>query len=302
MREARAIGPASAGGVRAKRADAAIASPDAQPAVGRTPASGIGAAFERARGEGRAALVPFLTAGYPDAGCLDLLAGMADAGADVIELGVPFSDPVADGPTIQRASQQALAGGMTLPRALELAAAFRGRRPTPLLLFTYLNPVLRHGVERTARELARAGADGVLVCDLPAEEAPEVRAAFRAAGLDYVALVAPTSPEARVRALAHLSSGFVYLIARTGVTGAGGGYSRLERQVAALRRHSALPVAVGFGIAGPEGARKVAALADGVVVGSAFIDRIEGSGPAAALDFLRSLGSGLLRRPPAHEP
>jgi tryptophan synthase alpha chain len=264
--------------------------------------SAIRAAFARAREEGRAALVPFLTAGYPDReACLELLLGMADVGADVVELGVPFSDPVADGPTIQRASERALAGGMSLAGALDLAAAFRRRRETPLVVFTYLNPVLRRGVSATARELARVGADGVLVCDLPAGEAPEVRAEFRAAGLDYVALAAPTSPEARLRSVAAASSGFLYLIGRTGVTGAGGAYPRLERQLAALRRLTDLPVAVGFGIAGPESARAVARIADGVVVGSALLDRIDGAGPRAGLDFLRSVRAALARhaaRPP----
>jgi tryptophan synthase alpha chain len=254
----------------------------------------IGRAFARARAEGRAALVPFLTAGCPDPErCLALLVGMADAGTDVIELGVPFSDPVADGPTIQRASDRALARGMTLARAIELAAAFRRERSTPLLLFTYVNPVLRHGVQETARELVAAGADGILVCDLPPEEAPELLERFRAAGLDTVSLVAPTSTEERIGALAARSSGFVYLIARTGVTGAGGGDARMAGQVAAIRRHTALPVAVGFGVADAEGAHRLATLADGVVVGSAFLDRIEAAGPAAGLELLRSLRAAL---------
>jgi tryptophan synthase alpha chain len=256
----------------------------------------IAKAFARARDEGRAALVPFLTAGYPDPEtCLSLLVGMADAGADVIELGVPFSDPVADGPTIQRASEKALAAGMTFARALELGAAFRRERATPLLLFTYLNPLLRRGLERAARDAAGAGLDGVLVCDLPPDEAPEVRERFRAQELDYVSLVAPTSTEARLRVLARASTGFVYLIARTGVTGAGAGDARLARQVDELRRHSDLPVAVGFGIADAEGARRAAGLADGVVVGSALLERIAVAGPAAALALLREIRSALAR-------
>jgi tryptophan synthase alpha chain len=280
---------------RPETAIAALADPDA----GRPPngsASPIRAAFARAHAEARATLVPYLTAGYPDPEtCLPLLVGMADAGADVIELGVPFSDPVADGPTIQRASERALGSGMSLPRAIDLAAAFRELRSTPLILFSYLNPVLRRGIESTARELARAGVAGILICDLPAEEAPEVRAAFLGEGLDYVTLVAPTSSEERVRALARLGSGFVYLIARLGVTGAGGGVSRVARQVAAVRRHCDLPVAVGFGIAGPDDARRVAEIADGVVVGSAFLDRIATAGPQAGIAFLQSLIPALHR-------
>jgi tryptophan synthase alpha chain len=253
-------------------------------------------AFARARAEERAALVPFLTAGYPDpVTCLSLLVGMADAGADVIELGMPFSDPVADGPTIQRASEKALAGGMTLARALELAAAFRRERATPLLLFTYLNPLLRRGLDAAARDAAGAGLDGVLVCDLPPDEAPEIRERFRAQGLDYVSLVAPTSTDARVRVLARASTGFVYLIARTGVTGAGAGDARLARQLAELRRQSDLPVAIGFGIADAEGARRAAALADGVIVGSALLERIAVTGPASALALLREIQPALTR-------
>jgi tryptophan synthase alpha chain len=258
--------------------------------------SRIGAAFAAAAGEERAALVPFLTAGWPDRdACLRLLVGLADAGADVIELGVPFSDPVADGPTIQRASQRALAGGTTFERALELAAAFRRERPTPLLLFTYLNPLLRRGVARAADELAAAGGDGVLVCDLPADEAPEVREEVRRRGLDVVALVAPTSRPERVASLAAASSGFVYLLARLGVTGAGGGAADLGPRVAAVRRVTPLPVAVGFGVADEEGARRAAALADGVVVGSALLDRIEAAGPEAGLAFARALRAALAR-------
>jgi tryptophan synthase alpha chain len=258
----------------------------------------IGKAFALARAEGRAALVPFLTAGYPThEACLPLLVGMADAGADVIELGVPFSDPVADGPTIQRASEVALEQGTTLERALALAGAFRRERTTPLVLFTYLNPLLRRGIEAAARDLARAGADGVLVCDLPPEEAPEIGEQLRAQGLDYVTLVAPTSSEQRVRALAQAATGFVYVIARTGVTGAGGEDARLARQVAAVRRHTRLPVVVGFGIADAESARRAAGVAEGVVVGSGFLDRIAAAGPGPALDLLREIRMALTPEP-----
>ncbi|MBA2564538.1 MAG: tryptophan synthase subunit alpha [Gemmatimonadetes bacterium] len=254
------------------------------------------AAFARASAEGRAALLPFLTAGFPDRHTsLELLEGMAEAGADVIELGVPFSDPVADGPTIQRASARALAGGMNLEGVLELAAAFRRRHDTPILLFTYVNPLLRRGVERTAADAAAAGVDGVLVCDLPHEEDPVVREAFRGEGLDYVTLVAPTSSPSRVAVLARAATGFVYLIARTGVTGAGAGDARLEQQMAEVRRHTPLPVAVGFGIADPASARRAAATADGVVVGSAFLACVESDGPAAGLGLLRDLRVALAR-------
>jgi tryptophan synthase alpha chain len=258
--------------------------------------SRIGAAFAAAAADGRAALVPFVTAGWPDRGTsLRLLVGLADAGADVIELGVPFSDPVADGPTIQRASRRALAGGTTLDGALELTAAFRRERPTPLLLFSYLNPLLRRGIGRAADGLAAAGGDGVLVCDLPADEAPEVRDRLRRPGLDVVTLVAPTSSPRRAATLASASSGFVYLLARLGVTGAGGGAPDLESRIAALRRVTALPVAVGFGVADEAGARRAAALADGVVVGSALMDRIENAGPEAGLAFARALRAALAR-------
>jgi tryptophan synthase alpha chain len=260
----------------------------------------IGRAFARARAEGRAALVPFLTAGFPDPEvCSSLLLGMADAGADVIELGVPFSEPVADGPIIQRASERALAGGMTLERALALAAAFRQRRATPLVLFSYLNPLLARGIEAAAGAATRAGLDGILVCDLPPDEAPEIRERFLSAGLDYVSLVAPTSAEARVQTLARASTGFVYLIARTGVTGEEGEDERLAGQVAALRGCTDLPVAVGFGIGDAQSARRAAALADGVVVGSAFLDRIAAAGADAGLALLREIRLALALEPAA---
>jgi tryptophan synthase alpha chain len=250
----------------------------------------IGQAFAETRAEGRAALLPFLTAGFPDPGtCARLLLGMADAGADVIELGVPFSDPVADGPTIQRASERALAGGMTLERALALAAAFRRERTTPLVLFTYLNPLLARGIETAARDASGAGIDGVLICDLPPDEAPEIRERFLAAGLDYVTLVSPTTAPVRVSTLARAATGFVYLIARTGVTGSGTEDRRLASQVAALRAHTDLPVAVGFGIADAASACRAAALADGVVVGSAFLDRVGTGGAAAGLALLHEI-------------
>ena len=251
-------------------------------------------AFARARAEGRAALVPFVTAGFPDASTsLELLVGAADAGADVLELGVPFSDPVADGPVIQRASQRALAGGMSLSGALEIAAAFRARRSTPLLLFSYLNPILRRGVEASGRDLARAGAHGLLVCDLPVEEAAELRACVRGAGLDWVALVAPTSTPARLRSAAESGSGFLYLIARTGVTWLGPWDPRLAAQMSALRHLTDLPLAVGFGIASAEAARAAATVADGVVVGSAFLERVGTSGAAVGLAFLRGIRTAL---------
>jgi tryptophan synthase alpha chain len=256
-------------------------------------ADGTGAirrAFASARAEGRAALIPFLTAGFPDPEtCLRLLVGLADGGADLIELGVPFSDPVADGPVIQRASERALAAGMTLDGVLALAASFRRERPTPLVLFTYLNPLFSRGIGAAAAAVSRAGIGGVLVCDLPPDEAPEIRDAFVNAALAYVTLVSPTTTPARAAALARAATGFVYLIARTGVTGAGAGDARLAAQATALRQHTDLPLAVGFGIADAASARRAAALADGVVVGSAFIDCVGRHGADAGLTLLREI-------------
>jgi tryptophan synthase alpha chain len=239
----------------------------------------LGRAFARAKGAGRAALVVFVEAGDPDLETTRrLLPALAAAGADVVELGIPFSDPLADGPTIQRASERALASGTTLARALDLLAEARSAGfTTPVVVFSYANPILAMGEADFAHRAREAGADGVLVTDLPPEEGRAFASVLKSAKLDPVYLLAPTSPDDRLRRAASLSRGFVYLVSRSGVTGARSALPEdLAPLVARVRRAvPRLPVAVGFGISTPEQVRVVAALADGVVVGSAVVAAME---------------------------
>lgn len=233
--------------------------------------------FERLRGQRQAALIVYLTAGDPSLErTVSLVEALEAGGADLIELGVPFSDPIADGPVIQRACQRALKAGATLARILDTAARIRARSEIPLLLFSYLNPVLRYGFEAAARDAASAGVDGFLLTDLSVEEAGEYVAALRQAGLDTVFLAAPTSTDERLRLVARHSSGFVYLVSRTGVTGEREALSEyVGRLIERLRAMTQLPLAVGFGISRPEQAAAAARMADGVVVGSAFVRIVE---------------------------
>lgn len=257
--------------------------------------SRFGAIFDAARRERRAALVPYITVGDPaPAASLEIALALAEAGADILELGVPFSDPVADGPVIQAASQRALAQGVRLADVLELARQVRACAPVGLLLFSYYNPILQYGLERFARDAAAAGCDGVLATDLIPEESDAYRAAAAAAGLDTVFLAAPTSPDERLAAIGAASRGFVYAVSRLGVTGARATVAPGARElVERLRRHTRLPVALGFGISRPEQARGVAEFADGVVVGTAMVDAIAragaGGAAAAAAAFAREL-------------
>jgi tryptophan synthase alpha chain len=232
--------------------------------------SGIAGRFAALRSQNRRALVCYLTAGYPDeATCVELLRGLADAGADVLELGIPFSDPLADGPVIQASSQRALAGGMTFDRALGLIR--RARVDVPVLIFSYLNPLLAAGPGSLERA-ADAGADGVLVTDLPVGADPKREAWLGKSRLAYVRLVAPTTPDDRMAEIARHGSGFVYLISRLGVTGAQAELpADLPDSVRRLRGATDMPICVGFGISRPEHAAQVAQLADGIVVGSALV-------------------------------
>jgi tryptophan synthase alpha chain len=241
--------------------------------------SRIGEAFARRKDEGGKAFVAFLTAGDPSLERTVEAAGeMAAAGVDVLELGVPFSDPIADGPVIQRASDRALRKGTTLERVLGAARQIRARSALPLLLFTYFNPLLRYGPERAAREAADAGVDGVLVTDLPPEEAGAWTATARKAGLDTVFLAAPTSSDGRLRLVAEAARGFVYAVSRTGVTGEAETLSDdAAPLVRRIRAVTGAPVAVGFGIATPQQAAAAAEAADGVVVGSALVRFLEES-------------------------
>ncbi|HTI04283.1 MAG TPA: tryptophan synthase subunit alpha [Gemmatimonadales bacterium] len=225
-----------------------------------------------------AAFIPYLTAGYPTpAVSCDALRRVARAGADFVEVGVPFSDPLADGPTIQRTTQTALEQGMTLPRVLELIRD--AALDVPVVIMTYLNPVMAYGVERFARDARAAGAAGVLLTDLPAGADPAIEQTARANGLDVIRLVAPTTDDRRLKSVVASASGFVYLISRLGVTGArADAPAGLEQQVARVRAVTDVPVAVGFGIGTPAQARAAARHADGVVVGSALMDALAKGG------------------------
>ena len=238
--------------------------------------SRIESALRAARASGRRGFIPFLTAGYPDrTSFIEAAARLGAAGADVLEVGVPFSDPIADGPTIQRASQCALEAGVTAEAVFELVRDVRARTRTPIVLMTYLNPVLRFGAEPFARAARAAGADGVLVSDLPPEEGEAFFATMRDAGLDTVLLVAPTSGPERLAKIAAQCRGFLYLLSRTGVTGAGRGLStRLGDQLARARAVTGLPLAVGFGMRTGADIAALPREADAVVVGAALLERL----------------------------
>lgn len=258
-------------------------------------ASRITRRFSERAAEGRAALVPYVTAGFPELDTTGpLLEALADAGADVIELGVPFSDPLADGPTIQASSFRALENGVTVARVLDMVRAFRAARDTPLVLFTYLNPVHHYGLEAFCRDAAEAGADGILLTDLPAGSDPDLEGALARAGLDPIRLLAPTTPDHRVGLVAEGGRGFLYYISRTGVTGARAELrAELADEVDRIRARVGLPVAVGFGISTPEQARAVAQVADGVVVGSALVQRLEAEGVEGAAAFVAALRAAM---------
>jgi tryptophan synthase alpha chain len=240
----------------------------------------ITARFNKLRDSGEMGLIPYLTAGDPSLAATEsFVLALAGAGADVIELGVPFSDPVADGPTIQRAIERSLAAGTTLRGVLDLVRSLRKKTEVPLMLFSYYNPVLQMGLERFAAEAAAAGADGALITDLTPEEAGDYRAAMCKHDLDTIFLAAPTSTDERLARIAEVSSGFLYVISRTGVTGA---KDTLPDELPALirrtRRATRLPIAVGFGVSLPVHVSLLGGLADAAVVGSALVEEIERAG------------------------
>lgn len=247
--------------------------------------------FAERQAEGRATLIPYLTAGFPSPSLtLPLMEALHEAGADILELGIPFSDPVADGPTIQRTSFEALKGGMTVAGVLSILRAFRARHGTPVVLFTYLNPVLHYGFERFLADAREAGADGLLLTDLPAGADPGLEGAVVRSGLDLIRLLAPTTAADRISRVADGGSGFLYYISRSGVTGARSSLrSELAGEVGRLRSGTGLPIAVGFGISSPDQAAEVAGVADGVVVGSALMQALEQGGVEGAAAFLGSL-------------
>lgn len=257
--------------------------------------TGIGQAFSRRRQKGQAALVPYVTAGFPGPNAtVPTLHALAEAGADIIELGIPFSDPLADGPTIQHSSFEALQGGTTVVSVLADLCTFRAEAETPVVLFTYLNPVMRYGVDAFLTDAQEAGAQGLLLTDLPAGADPELEGRIRDSGLDLIRLLAPTTPAHRIPDVAEGGDGFLYYISRTGVTGARASLRHdLGEEVSAIRAAVSLPVAVGFGISTPEQARAVAEVADGVVVGSALVRTLGEEGIEAGAEFVGSLRRGM---------
>lgn len=262
----------------------------------------IDSTFDNLRATGKKAFVAYVAAGDPDfETSLEIIKSLADAGADIIELGLPFSDPLADGIVNQMAAERALKSGMTTLRAIELIRRFRETHETPIVLFTYLNPIFTYGFENFHHDAAAAGADGILLLDLPPDEAALNTDLAIGAGLKHIRLIAPTTPGARVKILAESSEGFIYLLSRTGVTGAHGAPStNIAAQVAAIREYSDTPICVGFGISTPEQAADIAKSADGVIVGSAIVKQVElhpQNAPAAVRDFAAPLIAATKRSP-----
>ncbi len=255
--------------------------------------------FSTLREKSEKALVLFLTAGDPDMEATEaLVPALAEAGADIIELGFPFSDPMADGPTIQASSERALKGGATLKGILKSVRNIRVKTEVPIVLMGYYNPVFCYGLEAFSRDAAAAGVDGLLIVDLPPEEAAPLREHLRDHGLAYITLIAPTTPPERAEKLVRESEGFVYYVSMTGVTGSREiDAANIESEVARLKSMSDVPVAVGFGISSPADVKAVAGFADGVVVGSALVKIIAGGGPldelaAKVVSFARELKQG----------
>jgi tryptophan synthase alpha chain len=264
----------------------------------------IAATFERLKQQGRKALIPYVTAGFPYADLTPaLMQGMADAGADIIELGVPFSDPMADGPVIQKAGERALAMGVGMAQVLAMVRAFRqGNTTTPVVLMGYANPVerydLKHGQGAFIRDCAQAGVDGLLIVDYPPEECEQFAADLRAHGMDLIFLLAPTSTETRMQQVARVASGYVYYVSLKGVTGAGHlDTGAVEAMLPRIRQHVKIPVGVGFGIRDAQTARAIGRVADAVVIGTRLI-QIVGELPrdqvvAAAGGFLGEIRQAL---------
>jgi tryptophan synthase alpha chain len=252
--------------------------------------------FARLRAEGKKAFVAYVMAGDPDLETsLAVMQGLPAAGVDVIELGIPFTDPMADGPTIQLAGQRALEGGQTLQKTLDMVAAFRkGDNATPIVLMGYYNPIYSRGVDKFLVDAAAAGVDGLIVVDLPPEEDAELCLPAQAAGLNFIRLATPTTDAKRLPKVLQNTSGFVYYVSVTGITGAAAAQAgEVGPEVARIKRSTDLPVIVGFGINTPEAARTIAGVADGCVVGSAIVKEIgAGKSVAEVLAFVATLAAG----------
>ena len=266
-----------------------------------TSTAPIAAAFARARAERRVALIPYVMSGYPDEAASEAIAvALGQAGADVLELGVPFTDPLADGATIQHASERALGQGMSLRRALALAERIHAQIATPLVLMGYYNPILNAGLERFTADAAAAGVAGLIVPDLPPEESEPLRSAAAAHGIELIFLVTPTSPDERIAQVAEAASktggGFVYCVSLSGVTGARDQLPEtLPAFIERVRQRITLPLAIGFSVSKPEHVAQIGQIADGAVVASALINAVDAVEPServnAAVDFLRGLQS-----------
>lgn len=270
--------------------------------AGAPPANRIDRTFARLRERGEKALIPYVMLGDPDVATTEALAlAAASAGADLLEIGIPFSDPLADGPVLQRSAERALAQKVTLADALALVRRLRAKIQIPLLFMTYYNLIFQYGDGRLANDAAAAGVDGLIVPDLPPEEAAPLETAARAAGLHLIYLIAPTTPPARITLIAKRGEGFLYYVSLTGITGAKlPALDEVERGVARIRRATDLPVAVGFGVSTPEEAGRIARVADGVIVASALIKRLHAQpDPASRLAeltaYLTSLKDALGR-------
>ncbi|MEO0830646.1 MAG: tryptophan synthase subunit alpha, partial [Pseudomonadota bacterium] len=252
--------------------------------------------FARLKAEGRKAFVSYIMAGDPDYDtALELMKALPGAGVDVIELGLPFTDPMADGPTIQLAGQRALEGGMTLEKTLAMARSFReGDQPTPIVLMGYYNPIYIRGVDRFLAEAKDAGIDGLIVVDLPPEEDSELCLPAQDAGLNFIRLATPTTDADRLPTVLRNTSGFVYYVSITGITGAAAAQATdVGPDVARIKAATDLPVVVGFGIRTPESAKDIASVADGCVVGSAIVSEIGGGKPVAeVVGFVKGLADG----------